>query len=70
MILVLECSRAEVDQPNLSVQQDTALCSLSVNGSRGRRNLAVISEGLVRVVTEQDVLRLKIGMDQVEIMQN
>lgn len=47
MIFILEGRGAKVDQPNLSVQQNTALSSLSVD-SRGRRgDLAVVGKGLV-----------------------
>ena len=70
MILVLEGGRSEVDQPNLGVEQDLSLRCLAADRRRRRRNLAVVGKGLVVIATEEDVLRLEVSVDQVQIVED
>ena len=68
MVLVLEGSRSEIDKPDFCVQQHTSLRRLSADSRRGRRYLAVVGECLIVVAAEQDVLRLEVRVDQVQIV--
>jgi hypothetical protein len=69
VVFILEGCRAEINQPNLGVQQHLSLAGLPiVVVGGGGRDLAVVCEGLVLVVAQQDVFRLQIRVDQVEVM--
>ena len=69
MVLIVEGSRSEIDQVDLWAQEHPAeLGRPRIYRARGR-DVAVVGEGLVCVVEQQDVLGLEIGVNQVEIMQ-
>ena len=70
MVLVLESSRAKIDQSYFSIEKDSALSSLPIDGSRRRWNSATVGESLICIITEKDVFRLQISVDKIEIMQN
>lgn len=70
MVFVLECGRTKIDEPNLRVQKDLPLCSLAAYGRGRRRNLPVVRESLIVILAEQNILRLQVGMDEVEIMED
>lgn len=70
MILILESRRAEINQSNLRVQKNTALGGMPIVVCRGRGNPAVVRERLVRVIAQQDVFRLQVGVNQVQIVKN
>ena len=70
MIFILKGSRTKVDQPDLGVEKHPPLRCLSVDCGRGRGNFPVVGERLIRVVTQQDVFRLEIGVDQVEVVKD
>lgn len=70
MVFVLEGSRAEVNQTNLRVEEDFALRSLTSHTGRRGWYPAVVGEGLVSAVAEQDILGLEISVNQVEIVQD
>lgn len=68
MVLVVESSRAKVNEANLGVKQDLAMAGSAVDSRRRRRYRPVVGEGLVVVVDEKDVLWLEIGVDQVQVV--
>ena len=70
VVLILEGSRTKVDEPDFGIKKDFALSSLSVDSGWRRRDPSTVCEGLVRTITQQDVLWLEVGMDEVEIMQD
>ena len=70
VVLILKCCWAEVDKPNLGVKQDFALRSLSIDCSRWWWDSTAVGESLVGTVTEKDIFRLQISMDQVKIVQD
>ena len=70
MIFVFESGGSEIDEADLGVEQNTSLGSLTADRGGGRRYLPVVGEGLVFVTAQEDVLRLEIGVDQVEIMKD
>jgi hypothetical protein len=63
VIFILECSGSEVNEPDLGVEQNASLISLAADSSRGRGYLPVVGEGLIGVVTEQDVFWFEVGVD-------
>jgi hypothetical protein len=70
VILVIKGSRTKVDESNLGVKQHpTELCRAGICVGR-RRDVAVICEGLVVVLHEENVLGFEIGVDEIEIMQD
>ena len=70
VVLVLEGGRAKINQSNLRVQEHLPLCSLTAHRRARRRNLPIVGKCLVFAVAQQDVLRLQIGVDQVQIMED
>lgn len=70
MVLIVEGSGTEIDQPNLAVKEDTSLPSVAGVCVGGGGDGAVVGEGLVVVADEEDVFRLKVGMDEVEVMKD
>lgn len=70
MILVIESSRPEVDKPDLTVQQYTALTCVSIGGVGGRGDGSVVREGLIRIVHEENVLGLQVRVDEVEVVKD
>jgi len=46
------------------------MASRTSSGGRGRRYCPVVREGLVCIVDKQDVLRLQIGVNEVQIVKN
>jgi hypothetical protein len=69
VILVIECGRTKVDEPDFRVEEYLAMSCTAIDSCRGRRYGPVVRERLVVVVNEQDVLRLQIGVDQVQVVQ-
>lgn len=70
MILILKGGGPEIDQPDFSVEQDSTLRSLPVDGGGGGGYFPVVCEGLVGVVCQEDVFRFEVGVYQIEIMQD
>lgn len=70
MILVVKGSGAEVDQPDLAVEEHTSLTGRAGSDMRRGRNVAVVGEGLICPVDEQDVFRLQVGVNEIEVMQD
>lgn len=70
MILVVERSRAKVDQPDLTVEKHPSLASVAADGVRRRRHGTVVGKRLIRTVDQQDVLGLEISVDQIEIVKD
>lgn len=68
MVLVLECGRAKVDESNFRIQENSALSCLPGNCRRRGWYLAIVCEGLVRIMTQEYVLGLQVCVDQVEIV--
>ena len=63
MILIIEGGRAEIDQPDLGIEQDPPLPGdASGGGGRGRYR-SVVGESLIAVAYEEDVFRFEVGMD-------
>ena len=63
VVLVLEGSRSEINETNLSVEQDLSLACLAVDLGRRGWDSSVVCEGLVWRLYQEDVLWLKIGVD-------
>jgi len=70
VVLILESCRSEVNQSDLGIEKDPPLVRLAVLRGRGRRDFAVVCEGLICVVAKKDVLGLEIGMNEVQIVQD
>lgn len=70
MIFVLESCGAEINQTDFRIQQDAALVGLTVHSSRRRGDLPVVGKGLISIVAEENVLRLQICVDEVEIVKD
>ena len=70
MVLVVKCSRAKVDQPNLAVEKDSPLAGISRVRVRGRRDRTVVGEGLVGVANEEDVFGFQVGVDKVKVVED
>lgn len=70
VIFILESGGTEIDEPDFGVEQHFSLRGLAVDSGGGRRDLAVVGEGLVLVVAEEDVLGLQVGMDEVKIVED
>lgn len=68
VVLVLKGSRTKVDESNLGVEKDSALGCLAVDGGGRRGYSAAISEGLILIITQKNVLRLQVGMDKIKVM--
>jgi hypothetical protein len=69
VILVVERSGTEVDKPYFRVEEHLAMSRTAADSRRRRRYGSVVCKRLVVVVDEQNVLRLQIGMDQIEVVQ-
>jgi hypothetical protein len=70
VIFILECSRTEIDKPDFCVKKYTSLGSLTGNCRRRRRDLAVVGEGLIVIVAEENILWLQIRVDEVQIVED
>lgn len=70
VVLIIKGGRAEVDQSDLAVEENTSLASVAGVCVRGRGNRAVVGEGLVGVANKEDVFGFQIGMDEVEVVKN
>ena len=70
VIFVLERGRSEIDQTNLRIEQHLAITDRSGDRGRRRGDLTTVGEGLVSPIDEENIFRLQIGMNQVEIMQD
>lgn len=70
MILVVECGRTKVDQSDFRIEEHSSKPSRSLRGGRGGWYVAVVRKGLVGVVDEQDVLRLQVSVNEVEIVED
>lgn len=70
VVLILKGRRSKVNQPDLRVKEHLPLSSLSIDGSRRRRNSAAICECLVRTITQKDVFWFEIGVDEVQVMED
>lgn len=68
MVLIVKGGRTEIDQSNLAVEKNAALTCVPAGCVGGRRDGAVVSERLVGIVHQQNVLRLQISVDEVEIV--
>lgn len=69
MILVVKSCGSKVDQPDLWIKKDLAMPCCAVDRCRRRRYCAVICKCLVGVLHQEDVLGLKIGVDEVQVVQ-
>ena len=70
VVFIVECGRAEIDKADLCIEQDFAVGKAAVRLRGGRGNVAIVGEGLVAIMYEKYVLRLEIGMYEVEVMEN
>lgn len=70
VILILKGGGAKVNQPHLGIEQDPSLAGLAADVCRRRGDPAIVGKGLIRVVTEENVLGFEVGVDQVEIVQD
>ena len=69
VVLVVERSRAEINKPDLGVQQNLAMSRLSASNCRGRRHGPVICERLVIVVHQKDVFWFQVGVNQIKVVE-
>ena len=69
VVLIVESCASEVDQIDVRAKQDFPELGRARRQSRGRRDIAVVGEGLVCVVEQEDVLGLQVRVDEVEIVQ-
>lgn len=65
VVFVIEGGRAKVDETNFTIKEDPSLARIAGVRVGGRRDSAVVGEGLVGTADEEDVFRLEIGMDKV-----
>ena len=70
VVFVVEGGRAKVDEPDLAVEKDSSLASISRVRVRGGRDGAVIGEGLISVADKEDVFGFQIGVDEVEVVED
>lgn len=70
VVFVLESSGSKVDQTNLRVQKNPSLGGVATNLDRRGWYLSVVGERLISTVVEQDILRLQISVDEIQVVQN
>ena len=70
MVFVIKCCRAEIDQANVTIEQNSALPRLSIDGVGRGWDGAIIGKGLVLMVDEENIFGLEIRVDQVEVVKN
>lgn len=69
MILVIECCGTEVDEPDLWIEEHFAMPCRAVHRCGRRWYCAVVCECLVGVLHQKNVLRLEVGMDKIQVVQ-
>lgn len=69
VVLIVKCGRPKVDEPYLGVKKHLAVSCCAIDRRRRRRYCAVVCEGLVRILDQQDVLGLEIGVDEIQVVQ-
>lgn len=69
VILVVECGTAEVDEVDLRTQQHSSELCRSCRQCAGGWNVPIVGESLVCVAEQQNVLRLQVGVDQIQVVQ-
>lgn len=70
MVFVIEGGRTKINQPNLAIKKDPSLPSVAGIRVRGGGDGAIVGEGLVVAADKEDVFRLQVGMNEVEIMKD
>lgn len=70
MVLVIKRRGTKVDQSNLAVEKDTPLPGIPGVRVGGGRDGTVVGKRLVGVADEEDVFGLKVGMDEVEVVED
>lgn len=70
VVFVIKRRRAEINQSDLTVEENSALPGIAICGMGGRGDCAVVSEGLIGVADEEDVFGFKIGVDKVEVVED
>ena len=69
VVLIVERSRSKVDESDFRVEKDLAMACCPVYSSRRRRHSSIVRKSLIVVVNKQNVFRLQIGMNEVEVVQ-
>lgn len=69
VILIVECGTAEVDEVDLRAQQHSSELCRSCRQCAGGWDVPIVGEGLVCVAEQQDVLRLQVGVNQIQVVQ-
>lgn len=70
VVFIVKGRRAKIDQPDLAIEEYSPLALHAVRSVGGGWDVAVVSECLVGAVHQEDVLRLQIGVDQVDVMKD
>lgn len=70
MVFVIKGGGTEINQPDLTVKENPSLPSVTRVCVGGGGDGAVVCEGLVVVADKENVLRLQVGMDEVEIVKD
>lgn len=70
VVFVVESGRTKIDQSDLTVEENATLPSIAVCSMGGGGDCAVVSESLVGVANKQNVFGFKIGVDEIEVMED
>lgn len=69
VVLIIERRASKVDKVNLRAEQDATEFGRPGRQCARGRNVAVVSEGLVSMAQEQDILGLEVGVNEVEVVE-
>lgn len=70
MILVIEGRGTKVNQSDFAVEKNAPLTSVSWVRVGGGRDGTVVCEGLVSIADEENIFGFKVGMDEVEVVED
>ena len=70
VIFVVECCGAEVDQPDLWVQENLPVTCGASSCSGAGWYIAVVGKGLIGIINQENILRFEISVDQIEVVKD
>lgn len=69
MVLIVKRRAAKIDEVDVWTEEHSSELGRPGGQSARRGNVAVVRKGLVCVIEQQDVLRLQVGVNEVQIVQ-